>query len=71
MLDNLHNLDRSIQNNDSVNDSDKEKIHNAYLDMKHFTDHTTSISGSYNDFVDEHNELDKKGSDQLEELRDL
>lgn len=67
----LHDLDQKIQKNDSVNESDKKTIHQSYLDLKHFADHATSISGSYNDFTDEHNSLDRKTSDHVEELEDL
>ena len=67
----LHELDQKIQNNHSVNESDKKTIHQSYLDLKHFADHATSISGSYNDFTDEHNSLDRKTSDHVEELEDL
>ena len=70
-LSDLHDLDQKIQKNDSVDDSDKEKFHNAYLDVKHFANHATNISGSYNDFMDEHNELDRKVADHIEELQDL
>ena len=70
-LSDLHDLDQKIQKNDSVDDSDKEKFHNAYLDVKHFANHTTNISGSYNDFMDEHNDLDRKVADHVEELQDL
>ena len=67
----LHDLDQKIQKNNSVSDSDKKTIHQSYLDLKHFADHATSISGSYNDFTDEHNSLDQKTSDHVEELEDL
>ena len=67
----LHELDQKIQNNHSVNESDKKTIHKSYLDLKHFADHATNISGSYNDFSDEHNSLDQKTSDHVEELEDL
>ncbi|MDY2688846.1 hypothetical protein DKZ29_06775 [Limosilactobacillus reuteri] len=70
-LSDLHDLDQKIQKNDSVDDSDKEKFHNAYLDVKHFANHATNISGSYNDFMDEHNDLDRKVADHVEELQDL
>ena len=70
-LEKLHKLDQKIQKNDDVDDSDKKTIHNAYLDMKHFADHATNPSGSYNDFTDEHNELDRKVSDNIEELDDM
>ena len=70
-LSDLHDLDQKIQKNDSVDDSDKEKIHNAYLDAKHFANHATNISGSYDDFMDKHNELDQKVADHVEELQDL
>lgn len=70
-IDNLHDIDQKIQDNDSVDASDKDKIHDAYLDVKHFADHATNIAGSYNDFIDEHNELDRKVSDRIEEIRDL
>lgn len=67
----LHELDQKIQNNHSVNESDKKTIHKSYLDLKHFADHATNISGSFNDFSDEHNSLDRKTSDHVEELEDL
>lgn len=67
----LHDLDQKIQKNDSVKKSDKETIHKSYLDLKHFANHATNISGSYNDFTDEHNELDQKTADHMEELQDL
>lgn len=70
-LEKLHGLDKKIQKNSTADDSDKEKIHNSYLDMKHFADHATNPSGSYNDFTDKHNELDQKVSDNVEELDDM
>ena len=70
-IEKLHSLDQKIQKNEYASDEDKETIHNAYLDLKHFANHATSISGSYNDFSDEHNELDRKTTDRVEELQDL
>ena len=70
-IEKLHSLDQKIQKNEYASDEDKETIHNAYLDLKHFANHATSISGSYNDFTDEHNELDRKTTDRVEELQDL
>lgn len=70
-IEKLHELDQKIQKNDSVDDSDKEKIHNAYLDLKHFANHATNISGSYNQFTSDHNKLDQKTTDHVEELEDL
>lgn len=70
-LDKLHKIDQEIQNNDYAPEKARKKIHNSYLTMKHFADHATSISGSYNDFTDEHNKLDRQTSDRLEELEDL
>lgn len=70
-IDSLHEADQEIQNNTAAPKKDKETIHAAYLDLKHFASHATSLSGSYNDFVDEHNELDRKITDRIEELEDL
>lgn len=70
-LDALHSEDKKIQNNSYASKKDKETIHNAYLSMKHFSDHATSMYGSYNDFLDAHNKMDQDVSDKLEELQDL
>lgn len=67
----LHKTDQKIQKNSYASESDKETIHDAYLDMKHFSDHATNIHGSYDDFIDEHNDLDQKVADHAEELQDM
>lgn len=71
VLDRMHEADQKIQKNTAAPKKDKEIIHTAYLDLKHFANHATTISGSYNDFVSEHNDLDRKVSDRAEELQDL
>lgn len=70
-IEDAHNLDQKIQDNSYASDSDKETVHKAYMDLKHFVRNATNISGSYNDFSDEQNELDKKVADRLEELKDM
>lgn len=67
----IHQLDQKIQDNSAASKTDKEAIHKAYLDMKHFSSHATDISGSYNDFTDEHNDMDRAVADRYEELQDL
>lgn len=64
----MHDADQKIQKNTAAPKGEKEKIHSAYLRLKHFTNHATDISGSYND---EHNEIDQEVADKAEELQDL
>ena len=71
IIGNMHDADQKIQKNTAAPKGEKEKIHSAYLSLKHFTNHATDISGSYNDFTDEHNEMDQEVADKAEELQDL
>ena len=71
VLDKLHTTDQKIQDNSYASGKDKKTIHDAYLSLKHFADHATAIGGSYDDFTDEHNQMDRKTADKLEELQDL
>ncbi len=71
IIGNMHDADQKIQKNTAAPKGEKEKIHSAYLSLKHFTNHVTDISGSYNDFTDEHNEMDQEVADKAEELQDL
>lgn len=70
-VDKLHSLDQKIQDNSAAPKKEKNTIHKAYLDLKHFGDHATDIYGSYNDFTDKHNSMDQKVADRYEELQDL
>lgn len=70
-LDHMHEKDQSIQKNTAAPKSEKKTIHEAYLSLKHFVNHATYISGSYDDFTDEASKLDRETADKAEELQDL
>ncbi|MEE6660287.1 hypothetical protein [Limosilactobacillus pontis] len=70
-IETLHKADQKIQDNSYASEKDKKTVHSAYLNLKHFANHATDISGSYNDFSDEHNDMDQKTADSMEELQDL
>ncbi|WP_218046815.1 pilin [Limosilactobacillus reuteri] len=71
LSDQLHQLDQKIQQNDYPSKADKETIHEAYLNLKHFATHATDLGGSFETYVQEHNDLDRKMGDSAEALKDL
>lgn len=71
LINHMHEKDQEIQKNTAAPKSEKETIHSAYLSLKHFANHATYISGSYDDFNDEASKLDRETADKAEELQDL
>ncbi len=71
LSDQLHQLDQKIQQNNYPSKADKETIHEAYLNLKHFATHATDLGGSFETYVQEHNDSDRKMGDSAEALKDL
>lgn len=71
LVEHMHEKDQKIQKNTAAPKSEKKTIHSAYLSLKHFVNHATYISGSYDDFTDEAGKLDQETADKTEELQDL
>lgn len=71
LTEQLHQLDQKIQQSAYPSRNDKETIHEAYLSLKHFSVHATDLGGSFETYVQEHNDLDRKMGDSAEALKDL
>lgn len=71
LVEHMHEKDQKIQKNTAAPKSEKKTIHSAYLSLKHYANHATYISGSYDDFTDEAGKLDQETADKAEELQDL
>lgn len=70
-LDGLRKLNKRIQDNDQVSSKDKKVYQTAYENLRDFANHAIEPSGSYNDFIDEHNEYDTDVSNSYNDLKDL
>lgn len=70
-LDGLRKLNKRIQDNDQVSSKDKKVYQTAYENLRNFANHAIEPSGSYNDFIDEHNEYDTDVSNSYNDLKDL
>ena len=70
-LDGLRKLNKRIQDNGQVSSKDKKVYQTAYENLRDFANHAIEPSGSYNDFIDEHNKYDTDISNSYNDLKDL
>lgn len=70
-LDGLRKLNKRIQDNGQVSSKDKKVYQTAYENLRDFANHAIEPSGSYNDFIDEHNKYDTDVSNSYNDLKDL
>lgn len=70
-LDGLRKINKRIQDNDQVSSKTKKVYQSAYENLRNFANHAIEPSGSYNDFIDEHNKYDTDVSNSYNDLKDL
>ncbi|OYT02164.1 hypothetical protein [Limosilactobacillus reuteri] len=67
----IKTANQQIQNNDYATPEEKRIYHQAYLNIKHFTDHATKINGEYDNFIDQIEPLDDKCVRSFNKLKNI
>ena len=67
----IKTANQQIQNNDYATPEEKRIYHQAYLNIKHFTDHATKINGEYDNFIDQIEPLDDKCVKSFNKLKNI
>lgn len=70
-LELIKTANQQIQNNDYATPEEKRIYHQAYLNIKHFTDHATKINGEYDNFIDQIEPLDDKCVKSFNKLKNI